>query len=80
MRSNDPLETPTRARGMQPIAGGTPTSALGEDSTPAGGRTPQAPMTFSDVIDLIGMGPFQNRLVIMCGMVSYPPTSIPGTC
>lgn len=30
----------------------------------------QPAMTFSDTIDAIGMGPFQNRLVIMCGMVS----------
>ena len=26
--------------------------------------------TFSDAIDAIGMGPFQSRLLLICGMVS----------
>ena len=29
-----------------------------------------APSAFSDAIDAIGMGPFQNRIILMCGMVS----------
>lgn len=31
---------------------------------------PLTPSAFSDAIDAIGMGPFQTRLIFMCGMVS----------
>lgn len=30
------------------------------------------PANFSEAIDRIGLGPFQTRLMIMCGMVSEP--------
>ena len=38
------------------------------------------PATFSDAIDAIGMGQFQNRLLLVCGMVSlclFPMKELP---
>lgn len=72
MSSNNRIESPTRAQGMHAMAGGDSPSAGDQGST-----RQQPAMTFSDTIDAIGMGPFQNRLVIMCGMVSdhlFPST------
>ena len=65
MSSNIRIELPTRDQETHAMAGGDSPSA-GDQGTPQ----QQPALTFSDTIDAIGMGPFQNRLVIMCGMVS----------
>lgn len=42
--------------------------------SPAAGEMPLA--NFSEAIDRIGLGPFQTRLMIMCGMVSRVTTVV----
>lgn len=49
---------------MPPMGLSKVAPALGE---PSAGRAP--PADFSEAIDRIGLGPFQTRIVIMCGMV-----------
>lgn len=50
-----------------------PPMGLSKVAAPALGGGPSAggapPANFSEAIDRIGLGPFQTRIVIMCGMV-----------
>lgn len=45
-----------------------PRAGLDNNYPPASKMMP--PANFSEAIDRIGLGPFQTRLMIMCGMVS----------
>lgn len=54
----------------------------GFELPPAEGARQQRPppANFSEAIDRIGLGPFQTRLVIMCGMVSEPAAVVSACC
>lgn len=67
--------TSIRELEMPPITSYTAPSPCHEEQHNGVARTssemlhPLTPAAFSDAIDAIGMGPFQTRMIFMCGMV-----------
>lgn len=57
---------PAQAHEMEPVA------ETRDTLSPKGAVQETPPMTLSEAIDRIGSGPFQTRLVMICGMVSGP--------
>lgn len=62
------MESPPETAPKLPPAQQEMVPRSGLEMPPAGEMMP--PANFSEAIDRIGLGPFQTRLVIMCGMVS----------